>query len=297
MRWREKVSDFYKKDGVMNIFEEKRIRVSDAVLALDLDGTLTNSKKEVTSKTKKAIDTFIEKGGVVILASGRPTYGVMPVAKMLELKEKSGYILSFNGGCFFDCRNNKELFVKVLNSSYLPILEKQAKKYNVNLLTYNDDKAVVLDPDEHYFQIEVSINHLKTVKADPLLPEITFPVIKCMMTAPGEHLAQVEKEMKKYWLGKLNIVRSEPYFLEITAEGIDKARTLLHMIKKIGKDAGNLICCGDGYNDISMLRSASIGVAMANAHKKVKEAANYITNSNDEDGIADVIENLFDCDK
>ena len=74
----------------MNIFEEKKIKVADAVLALDLDGTLTNSKKQVTENTKAAIDRFIDAGGTVVLASGRPTFGVMPVAKTLELDKKGG---------------------------------------------------------------------------------------------------------------------------------------------------------------------------------------------------------------
>ena len=72
----------------MNIFEEKKIKVRDAVLALDLDGTLTDSKKRISERTKESIDKFITEGGTVALASGRPTFGVMPVATILELDKK-----------------------------------------------------------------------------------------------------------------------------------------------------------------------------------------------------------------
>lgn len=277
----------------MNIFEEKKIKVRDAVLALDLDGTLTDSKKRISERTKKSIDKFIAAGGTVALASGRPTFGVMPVAKILELDKKGGYILSYNGGCFLDCKNNKQLFMKELTHEYLPILEKQAKEFGINLMTYNGDKAYALDIDEQYYMIEININHFIRVKADPLTPQITFPIIKCLMTADGDYLAKVEKEMKKYWEGKLNIVRSEPYFLEVTEVGIDKASTITNMVKKLGKSVDNLICCGDGFNDLSMIRAAGIGVAMANAQERVRAAADYITKSNDEDGIVDVVENLF----
>ena len=277
----------------MNIFEEKKIKVRDAVLALDLDGTLTDSKKRISERTKKSIDKFIAAGGTVALASGRPTFGVMPVAKILELDKKGGYILSYNGGCFLDCKNNKQLFMKELTHEYLPILEKQAKKFGINLMTYNGDKAYALDIDEQYYMIEININHFIRVKADPLTPKITFPIIKCLMTADGDYLAKVEKEMKKYWEGKLNIVRSEPYFLEVTEVGIDKASTITNMVKKLGKSVDNLICCGDGFNDLSMIQAAGIGVAMANAQERVRAAADYITKSNDEDGIVDVVENLF----
>ena len=281
----------------MNIFEEKRIKVRDAVLALDLDGTLTDSKKRISERTKESIDKFIAAGGTVALASGRPTFGVMPVAKILELDKKGGYILSYNGGCFLDCKNNKQLFMKELTHEYLPILEKQAKEFGINLMTYNGDKAYALDIDEQYYMIEININHFIRVKADPLTPKITFPIIKCLMTADGDYLAKVEKEMKKYWEGKLNIVRSEPYFLEVTEVGIDKASTITNMVKKLGKSVDNLICCGDGFNDLSMIQAAGIGVAMANAQERVRAAADYITKSNDEDGIVDVVENLFKWEK
>lgn len=277
----------------MNIFEEKKIKVRDAVLALDLDGTLTDSKKRISERTKESIDKFIAAGGTVALASGRPTFGVMPVANILELDKKGGYILSYNGGCFLDCKNNKQLFMKELTHEYLPILEKQAKEFGINLMTYNGDKAYALDIDEQYYMIEININHFIRVKADPLTPQITFPIIKCLMTADGDYLAKVEKEMKKYWEGKLNIVRSEPYFLEVTEVGIDKASTITNMVKKLGKSVDNLICCGDGFNDLSMIQAAGIGVAMANAQERVRAAADYITKSNDEDGIVDVVENLF----
>lgn len=281
----------------MNIFEEKKIKVRDAVLALDLDGTLTDSKKRISERTKESIDKFITAGGTVALASGRPTFGVMPVAKILELDKKGGYILSYNGGCFLDCKNNKQLFMRELTHEYLPILEKQAKEFGINLMTYNGDKAYALDIDEQYYMIEININHFIRVKADPLTPQITFPIIKCLMTADGDYLAKVEKEMKKYWEGKLNIVRSEPYFLEVTEVGIDKASTITNMVKKLGKSVDNLICCGDGFNDLSMIRAAGIGVAMANAQERVRAAADYITKSNDEDGIVDVVENLFKWEK
>jgi len=281
----------------MNIFEEKKIKVRDAVLALDLDGTLTDSKKRISERTKESIDKFMAAGGTVALASGRPTFGVMPVAKILKLDKKGGYILSYNGGCFLDCKNNKQLFMKELTHEYLPILEKQAKEFGINLMTYNGDKAYALDIDEQYYMIEININHFIRVKADPLTPKITFPIIKCLMTADGDYLAKVEKEMKKYWEGKLNIIRSEPYFLEVTEVGIDKASTITNMVKKLGKSVDNLICCGDGFNDLSMIRAAGIGVAMANAQERVRAAADYITKSNDEDGIADVVENLFKWEK
>ena len=89
----------------MNIFEEKKIRISEAVLALDLDGTLTNSKKEITENTKAAIDKFIKAGGTVVLASGRPTFGVSPI--YLNLKRKADIYLPITVDIFMIVKMTK----------------------------------------------------------------------------------------------------------------------------------------------------------------------------------------------
>ena len=82
------------------------------VLALDLDGTLTNSQKEVTPRTRAALDAAIAKGVTIVLASGRPTAGVLPLAKELGLDKKGGCILSYNGGKIIDCRTGETLYQK-----------------------------------------------------------------------------------------------------------------------------------------------------------------------------------------
>lgn len=88
------------------------------VLALDLDGTLTNSQKEVTPRTRAALDAAIAKGVTIVLASGRPTAGVLPLAKELGLDKKGGCILSYNGGKIIDCRTGETLYQKQLDAQY-----------------------------------------------------------------------------------------------------------------------------------------------------------------------------------
>lgn len=271
------------------IFAEKKRKISDCVLALDLDGTLTNSKKEITPVVRCALKLFGEMGGQIILASGRPTYGVMPVADELELQRRGGYILSYNGGCVTDCRTGHTLYQQALDPGVVHILASQAREYGVNIITYQDRYLITEQPEEKYCQVESAINHMEIRQIDSFSDYVTFPVIKCLMTAEEGHLKDVEERMKAYWEGQLNICRSEPYFLEITGDGIDKAQTLRWMLRQMGKEPKDLIACGDGYNDLSMIRYAGIGVAMANAQSVLKKAAQYIAPSNDEDGIADVV--------
>lgn len=276
-----------------NVFAIEKLDPAECVLTLDLDGTLTNSKKEITPGVKYALQKFIEIGGKIVLASGRPIYGILPVAQELGLEEKGGYILSYNGGCVTDCVNSETVYQSPLPKDVIAVLASQAKEYGANILTYQDEYIVTEDPEEKYCQKESWINHMKIKKVDNFAEYVDFPVIKCLLTADEEYLQKIEEKMKAYWKDELSICRSEPYFLEVTAKGIDKAMTLDKILAVMGKNKSNLIACGDGYNDMSMISYAGIGVAMSNASLAVKDAADYIAPSNDEDGIADVVEQMF----
>ena len=97
------------------------------------------------------------------------------------------------------------------------------------------------------------------------------------------------KELQEKFRGLLNIYRSEPFFLEVMPQNIDKAYSLQKLLSSMGLRADSMICCGDGYNDISMIEYAGLGVAMANAQAVVKDVADFVTKSNDEDGVLHVI--------
>lgn len=113
------------------------------------------------------------------------------------------------------------------------------------------------------------------------------------MTGDPEHLAEVEQKMKERFGHILNIYRSEPFFLEIVPQNVDKADSLKHLLDHLGLSHTQMISCGDGYNDLTMIQYAGLGVAMANAQQVVKEAANYITRSNDDNGVAHVIQKFM----
>lgn len=104
---------------------------------------------------------------------------------------------------------------------------------------------------------------------------------------------QTEAELSLRLQGRISVYRSEPYFLELVPLGIDKARSLAVLLERLGLTREEMVAMGDGYNDLSMIRFAGMGVAMANAQEPVRKAADYITLSNDEDGVAVAVEKLF----
>ncbi len=266
---------------------------SRCLIALDLDGTLTNSRKEVTKHTKDCLLRLQEAGTKIALASGRPTYGVTPLAQELLLPRYEGYILSYNGGKITACSTGKTLFRQQLPDGAIPRLAALRDELSLELLTYEGTCIITEDPENPYVQKEAAINRMEVRKISSFADYVTFPVTKCLMVGEGSYLASVESYAAQQLGEDFSVYRSEPYFLEIVPQGIDKARSLERLLSSLSLKKENLLAFGDGYNDISMLRYAGLGVAMANASEEVKKAADRITLSNDEDGVARILEELF----
>lgn len=263
------------------------------VLVLDIDGTLTNSKKEISPQTLQSILQIQERGHIVVLASGRPTCGMVKLAKELKLAEYNGYLLSYNGAKITHCKTGNVIYQNSLDLSYIPKLYQDALTHKVGIITYENDGVIAGTPINKYMSLEASINQIPIREVPNFAEYVTFDVNKCLMSEDPALIEQVEKIMAAQYKDELSIFRSEPYFLEIMPKGVDKATALEKLLTHLNLSKEQLICCGDGYNDLTMIEYAGLGVAMANARDVVKKAADYITLSNDHDGIAHVIKEFF----
>lgn len=260
------------------------------LLVLDIDGTLTNSKKEVTSKTREALIKVQEQGVYVAIASGRPTPGTKKVAEEIELSRFGNYVLSFNGGRVVNCKTGEIVLDKTISAQMAGVLCDEAESHGVGILTYDSECALAGTAVDEYMELEARINGIELKQVGSFKDVVKFPVNKCLMTGRPEKMAELETVLKEKYAGSLNIFRSEPFFLELMPKGIDKASVLKNFLPFLGITREEVICCGDGYNDKTMIEFAGLGVAMANARTEVLEVADYITASNDEDGVAEVIE-------
>ena len=258
-------------------------------IALDLDGTLTNHDKVVTPRTRQALLKAQELGTVIILASGRPTYGIVPVAECLELEKRGGYILSYNGGNIVNAKTGEKLFSQFLPDAVIPILYKYAKEKSHALLGYAGNEIITEMPDDPYVKEESRINKMNIRKVDNLLDALEPHPTKLLMTGDPTDMIKAEEELVEILGEKMDIFRSAPFFLELVPKGIDKAQSLLRLLSKINLTPADLMAFGDGYNDLSMLKLAGVGVAMANAAPEVRADADYVTLSNEEDGVAEAL--------
>lgn len=262
-------------------------------MVLDIDGTLYNSEKEITAATKEAVYKAREAGKVIAIASGRPIPGIRDVSQRLELAEKGGYIMGYNGGRILNVQTGEYISEITLPPEYVPRIASLAAKYNVAVVGHAPDVLVTESPDDEIINLEARLNKMPVEKIHSLAEYSDFSLYKCIITGTGETLAELEKIAAKEFEDELSVYRSEPYFLEILPFGIDKANAIDILAAHLGITKDEVIACGDGFNDLSMIKHAGLGVAMANAQPVVIEAADYVTDSCDEDGLVPVIKKFL----
>ena len=259
-------------------------------IALDLDGTLTNHDKEVTPITRQALMKAQKDGAHIILASGRPTYGIAPIADHLEINKYDGYVLSYNGGKIVKWQTKEEIYSNHLPNDVIPILYNYTKEKDHALLGYSGKEIITEMPDDKYVKEESRINKMQIRKINNLMESLEPNPTKLLMTGDPSLMIKAEEELSELVGNRMDVFRSAPFFIELVPRGIDKAQSLNRLLGLIGLTPNDMIAFGDGYNDLSMLKLAGIGVAMANAVPEVRAEADFITKSNEEDGVAFAIQ-------
>ena len=265
------------------------------LIALDLDGTLNNSKGIVTPQTKQALIRAQEKGAKIVLASGRPLPGLYQNARDLEFDRFDGYLLCFNGANVRTWKDRTTIYDQTISARMAQMIYDYniRNDYNMVIMSYEGDDVLAENPGGYRVQEEAALNHMNVRTVPSVRDTLCHPVNKLLFAAQPDYLADIEMEFKKPFVGQLSIYRSAPFYLEVMTTGIDKARSLNRLVKYMGIDRKQVMACGDGYNDLSMIEYAGVGVAMGNAVEELKKKADAITATNDEDGIALALEEYF----
>ena len=270
--------------------------MSIKVIIMDVDGTLTNSKKLIPEETKSALIKAQENGAILILASGRPTSGLIDFAKELNMEHHHGLLVSFNGSKVIDCETNKVLFNETMSIEEGQAVLEHMKKFNVKPMIIKDNYMYVND----VFDNEIEINgepfniiqyesrggKFKLCEKDDLASFADYPLNKILIAGDPEYLKENYKAIMEPFKDKLSCMFTAPFYFEFTANGIDKAKALDTVLIPMGYNREEMIAFGDGQNDASMLKYAGIGVAMDNAVEELKNIADEITLSNEDNGIA-----------
>lgn len=269
------------------------------LIALDLDGTLTDDKKNITPHTLEALMQVQRQGrenedgnphapqGVrVVLASGRPPYGMRPLARQLHMEQYGGIILCYNGGHVEDCATGEVYVERQLPEGILPMLHRFQEESGMTLMTYYEDKIYTEHPADEYVGISAYNNKMQVVGVKNFITDTPRPLNKCLMVGPHDKQVVWEKKIQEATSDQLYVCHSTPYFIEILPKGIDKGPSLVSLCQRLGISSSEMMTFGDSNNDKQMIQLAGIGVAMGNADDDIKQVADFITLDNNSDGVA-----------
>lgn len=260
------------------------------LIALDLDGTLTNDAKQITPHTKKVLHEAAEKGAAIALVSGRPTIGIQRLARELELARIGGYILAYNGGHIIDCKTGEDIFQARFPRDCIGEAIGFSRRTRIAMVTYDAQGIVTEGPVDQYVLHESYNNGIPVKQVEDLAAYLDYPFVKMVMCGDPDKIAALEIVMAEHFRGRLDIYQAESVFLEVMPLGITKAAGLQKLMRCLGVDREALMACGDANNDLPMMKLAGLSVAMGNAYENVKQAAHFITKSNNDDGVAYAIE-------
>lgn len=260
------------------------------LIAMDLDGTLNNDQKRISARTRDALMRAQMRGIRLALASARPSPGLFRERDALRLQEHRGILMSYNGGRIVDAASGETLFETSMDLNDARAALRALEKLPVTPILDDGKQFYVTDTGGYKVDYECRNNNMICTEVDNLADFLHFAPIKILMSVDPQKIVGVQQQIADLLPDCLNVVQTAAFYLEIIPKSINKGKGLLDICRALGLDAAETMAFGDAENDIPMLRAAGMGVAMGNADAAVKAAADWITLSNNEDGIAAAIE-------
>ena len=254
------------------------------VIVMDMDDTLINSDNKVSAETKDYLINIQNEGYKVILASGRPTEGMLPIAKELQLDKHDSHIISYNGGKTIKVATEEvEVSQSVTKDNFDKIADFCREK-NFLVLTYQDGH-IIHDGDHEYRDIESELTGLPMKRVDDIKKYIVDDVPKVMGVDYAENISKTRDALSGSFNSEIDVTTSKPFFLEFMAKGVSKGNAIKALCNKLDIPLSEVICFGDSLNDQSMFEVVGYAVAMGNANEELKAIADKVTLDNDSNGI------------
>lgn len=255
-----------------------------------MDGTLLNDQHEVTQAVKDALKAAKEAGAKIVLCTGRPLGGVTRYLLELELDGEDDFVIAYNGAVVQNNATQNTIVSLTLGYQDLKELSTLAEELHTpmhffdteRLYTSNNDISPYTVYESFVTQVPLSYRPLDSVENEIELPKIMF------IDEP-DRLSKTIDAIPERIKNKYEMVQSAPFFFEILHPEASKGNAVKHLADKLGIKREQVMCIGDNGNDISMLKYAGCGVAMANAIPELKAVADVETKSNNDDGVAHAI--------
>ncbi|MFD2305718.1 sugar-phosphatase [Enterococcus termitis] len=264
--------------------------MSVKLVAIDIDGTLLDSNRNITPKVKETLQKANEKGIYIVLCTGRPLPGVKEQLTELDLYGDNDYVITYNGSLVQATKSNEIISQYSLSYDDFLEIELMSRKVGTHLHTIDDKAVYTANRDIGKYTVHEAYlvdMPLKYRAVDEMTPDMS--IIKMMMIDEPDVLDKAISQLPESFTSKYTTVKSTEFYFEILNKEASKGNALAKLAEHLGIDQSETMAIGDNENDLSMIEYAGIGVAMGNATENIKRAADIQTSSNDEDGVAEVL--------
>ena len=265
------------------------------LIAIDMDGTLLNSKKELLDETKQYFKNFHNKNTetLLVLCTGRPETGIRPYLKDLGYLEENHYIISQNGANIYESQTGKRLMDAFVDSAAIQKWIELGKKHGISVMGAGVDYYYSFDEDPtEWMEFDVKLVSGK-LKRIPTKESLNTDFYKILLMGDEEQLNEFETFIPQEWRDEFYVVRSQKYLVEVLTKGVNKAFGLEKLAQKLNIQPSEIVAIGDAANDIEMLEYAGLAIAMGNASEEVKSIADIVTDTNENNGVIKAIDNLI----
>lgn len=256
------------------------------LIAIDIDGTLLNEKNELAQPTIDAITEAHNNGVKIVLCTGRPLSGVQPYLDKLAIKGASEFAITFNGAMAQSLDGQVMVNHTISYDNFLET-EMLSRKLNVNYQIETTDSIYTTNRDTNPYGIAESFLVRLPIKfRSPEEIPRDLVMSKAMFVDYPENITKANDLIPAKLRDEMYVVQTEPFFIEMMNKQASKGKTLGELADQLHLTKDNLMAIGDQGNDLTMVKAAGLGVAMGNAIDEVKDAAQFITKPNTEDGVA-----------
>ena len=256
-----------------------------ALVFSDIDGTLLDSKHQVSPEAIQIIQDLVKQDTKIILASARPPGAMIAIADEVQL---SSPLVCFNGALITQYADGSfdDLYSLTLDiPDTVQLYRTVSTKFpEISFNIYSGDRWYV-EHEDAWVKQEAAITQMEpeTISMDCFLNE-QFPVHKILCMGNPDDIQKLEDELEGANLSTISYYRSKDTYMEIVNNQVSKLGALDFLCEKYGIALENTLAIGDNFNDMPMIKHAGKGIAMGNAPEEVKKAADYVTDTNDENG-------------
>ncbi len=265
----------------------------EKIIAIDVDGTLLNDDRKISQRTKNSLIRIREAGHKLVIASGRDYSGTEFIAKELDFDRYGGFLSNFNGGRITDYHTGEIIANHTLSLDFMREFLDFIRDLDIDIMIYYEGKIFTNSMDTYLLHETASMNNMEIVLRENLIDDIDFEPNNILLSQDPSRIDPPSQKIYEKFGDVSTQVKSTPWYYEIMPKGINKGKSLMEIADYYKTDPANTIAFGDEMNDYSMIEAAGVGVAMGNAVEGIKEIADYVTLSNNEDGIASYIEEFI----